>query len=299
MMIQRILLFRNLVENIPKNIGLYSVGILLLVLYRIAIETTSILLGMLAFIISYSSVYVLNDIWDIAEDVKDAEKIPRKPLARGYVDRREAVKLSATLLVIGLVFSTCLNILFFGLMCSLIVVNILYSAPLIHNSRIGHSSHETAQKHNSYGVEYRTSLKYTVVGLPLIFIMQFLKILLPWTISSELANFPYFFGLGFSCMYLVFFKGYKENETVGECIKQAPILALLTVVIFVLSFVVHPEPVLQAMILMYLLAGITFFWKSRFTDRKVIVLGSIYIIVGVFALLYLMTYIGAFVGMTP
>ncbi|MHA2374446.1 MAG: hypothetical protein ACXAEB_15675 [Candidatus Thorarchaeota archaeon] len=93
-------------------------------------------------------------------------------------------------------------------------------------------------------------------------------------------------------MYLVFFKGYKENKTVGECIKQAPILALLTALIFVLSFVVHAEPILQAMILTYLLAGIAFFWKSRFTDRKVIVLGSIYIIVGVFALLFAMTYFG-------
>ncbi|MHA2163714.1 MAG: UbiA family prenyltransferase [Candidatus Thorarchaeota archaeon] len=184
MMIQRILLFRNLVENIPKNIGLYSVGILLLVLYRITLETTSMLLGMLAFIISYSSVYVLNDIWDIAEDALDAEKIPRKPLARGYVDRREAVKLFATLLVIGLVLSTCLNILFFGLVCSLIFVNALYSAPLLRNRRIGYSIDETAQKHNSDGVEYHTSLKYTVLGLPLILIMQFLKILLPWTIKA-------------------------------------------------------------------------------------------------------------------
>ena len=73
-MFRRILLFRNLTDNIPKNIGLYSVGVMLLFLFRIKIDLLQILLGLLAFLVSYSSIYVLNDLYDIEDDKRDEKK---------------------------------------------------------------------------------------------------------------------------------------------------------------------------------------------------------------------------------
>jgi 4-hydroxybenzoate polyprenyltransferase len=70
-MIRKTLLFRNLVDNIPKNVGLYSIGILFLTISGYAFDVLEMVWGLFAFIISYSSVYVFNDIFDIAEDERD------------------------------------------------------------------------------------------------------------------------------------------------------------------------------------------------------------------------------------
>lgn len=273
-MIRKTLLFRNLVDNLVKNLGLYSVGVLLLVLYRQPFDAALMLLGLFTFIIAYSSVYVFNDIFDAAEDATDGEKIKRKPLARGSVERSEAVVICLIFLVMGLVVSTLLGLLFFGTVSSLVIVNLLYSAPLSSRENGGH-----------------LRLKHTAFGLPLVLVMQFLKIFLPWTITIELFSFPYLFALGFSCLYLVLFKGYKRNLTVGESFKHETILTIATFVILVLSMLVHQGPIVQAMILGYLLAGVAIFWKSRLIDRRVILVSPFYILLGVIALLYLMTYI--------
>ncbi|UCE11117.1 MAG: UbiA family prenyltransferase [Candidatus Thorarchaeota archaeon] len=266
-MFGRILLFRNLVDNIPKNIGLYSVGLLFLIINQYTFDVSSMVLGLLAFLISYSSVYILNDIWDAADDRLDEYRIERKPLARGEVKTGEATVIAAVLLATGLILSAALGVIFFAFAFAMVGINALYSSPSIGEIRLKHSP----------------------VGIPLVFIMQFLKILLPWTLSTEIYNFPIFFGLGSSSFYTVFFKGYKRNKTIAECFKHSPGLSLLTVVVFSLSLCIHPQPVLQAFILIYLLIGVGIFWRSRFTDKKVIVLGSVYILLGVLILFYLMS----------
>lgn len=273
-MIQKTLLFRNLVDNLVKNLGLYSVGVLLLVLYRISYETAPMMIGLVAFIIAYSSVYIFNDLFDAAEDATDTEKITRKPLASGSVERTEAVVICLLYLFTGLLVSTILGFLFLGVVSGLILVNLLYSAPL-------------PSRKDSENLR----LKHTVVGLPLVLIMQSLKIFLPWTITSDLFSFPYLFAIGFSCLYLVLFKGYKRNLTVGQSFKHETTLTLATIIVLFLSMLVHQEPIMQAMILAYLLAGIAIFWKFRLIDKRVILVSPIYILLGVIALLYLMTYV--------
>ncbi|MFX0046264.1 MAG: UbiA family prenyltransferase, partial [Candidatus Hermodarchaeota archaeon] len=268
------LLFRNLVDNLVKNVGLYSIGVLLLLLYRYAVDPGPVLLGLVAFLFAYSSVYIVNDIFDIDEDSAAGEKAKRKPLTQGSVEKSEAVMICLTLLAIGIVLSTILGLLFSGVVCTLFIVNVLYSAPLVSDGR-------TRSR----------SLKHTVAGLPLVLIMQLLKILLPWTIGAELLTFPLFFALGFSLMYLVFFRGYKKNVTVGESILHERLLSILTVVVFSISFCVHPQPLLQFLVLVYILAGIVFFWSSRLIDQRVLKVAPIYIIIGVIILLIVMTYI--------
>ncbi len=273
-MIRKTLLFRNLVDNLVKNLGLYSVGVLLLVLYRIAFETVPMIIGLVAFIITYSSVYILNDLFDAAEDATDTEKITRKPLASGSVERKEAVVMCMAYLFMGLLVSSLLGLLFLVVVSCLVLVNLLYSAPL------------TSKKDSG-----RLRLKHTVVGLPLVLIMQFLKILLPWTLTIDLFSFPYLFAIGFSCLYLVLFKGYKRNLTVGESFKHETTLTLTTVIVFFVSMLIHQGSIMQAMILGYLLAGVAIFWRSRLIDRRVLLVSPIYILLGVIALLYLMTYL--------
>jgi len=273
-MIRKTLLFRNLVDNVTKNLGLYSVGVLLLVLQRVTFEVVPIVFGLVAFLIAYSSVYVLNDFFDVAEDAIDAEKTKRKPLARGSVERSEAVSIYLAFLVSGLLLSTSLGAQFLAVMVSLLLVNVIYSAPLIASERTGF-----------------LRLKHTLMGWPLVLMMQFLKMLLPWTTTAQLVNFPFLFASGFSLLYIILFRGYKENQTVGESITNEPILPIVTATVFLSSLLAHPEPFLQAMILGYLLIGIAFFWSLRLIDQRVLKLAPLYIIFGVIILMIAMTYI--------
>ena len=276
-MIRKTLLFRNLVDNIPKNVGLYSVGILFLVISRYALDMVQMILGLIAFIISYSSVYVLNDYFDISEDEKDPSKRMRKPLAEGSVEKSEAAVICMMLLVVGLTLSLLQNLIFFGAISILIITNALYSIPILalSNTQVAHPK----------------SLKYTIAGLPLVFIMQFLKMLLPWTLATELTQFPFLFASGFSLTYLVIFKGYKANYTIGESITNGAPLFGAAVIVFVLSMLIHQEPVLQASIFFYLLAGIALFRNSHLVDKKVIMLSPVYIVLGVIILYWLVLFL--------
>ncbi|MFW9801973.1 MAG: UbiA family prenyltransferase [Candidatus Thorarchaeota archaeon] len=276
-MIRKTLLFRNLVDNIPKNVGLYSVGILLLIISGFAFDAVGMIPGLVAFIISYSSVYVLNDIFDISEDERDLSKRMRKPLALGSVEKPEAIVIYVVLLVTGLMLSLFQNLAFFAAVSVLIIINALYSIPILVLSKTQPAPNETDKQN-------RRSLKYTIAGLPLVFVMQFLKLLLPWTLTTELTKFPFLFACGFSLTYLVIFKGYKANYTIGESIIHEAQLFGAAVVFFVLSMLMHQGPVLQASVFLYLLAGIALFRNLRLVDKKVILLSPIYILLGIIIL---------------
>ena len=276
-MIQRVLLFRNLIDNIPKNIGLYSVGVMLLFLFRVTIDSLQFLLGLLAFMVSYSSIYVLNDLCDIEDDKKDEKKVLRKPLAHGVVNRSEAVTIFISFLILGLLLSIFLNLLFFCVIIALVLINMIYSIPLTNITK------------QSQDEEHTRSLKHTILGPPLVLLMQLLKIFLPWTISAEVMQFPALFAVGFSLVYVILFKGYKEYQTIGESVKQAPFSFGVAIVVFVLSMSMYPEPLVQASIVLYILAGIIFFRNSHLTDRRILLLSPIYILLGIMILFYLMT----------
>ena len=290
-MIRKTLLFRNLVDNVPKNIGLYCVGILFLVISGYSFETVKMVLGLIAFLISYSSVYVFNDIFDISEDGGLPAKCKRKPLVQGSVEKSEAATISLVLLIVGLSLSLLQNLIFFGILSFLIILNVLYSIPLVTFPRSPSAQYETDQQNNRLEIIRPTSFKHTIAGLPLVFVMQFLKILLPWTITPQLIHFPFLFAVGFSLTYVVLFKGYKMNRTIGGSVISEPLLFSASVIFFFLSMLVHPEPIIQASIFLYLLTGVVFFRKHHLVDKTVIILSPVYIIVGVLTLFWLILYI--------
>jgi 4-hydroxybenzoate polyprenyltransferase len=270
-MIRKTLLFRNLVDNIPKNIGLYAVGILLLLISGHSFEVVATLVGLIAFIISYSSVYVFNDLFDITEDEMTPEKHMRKPLVQGSIENDEAVKIGLSLLIIGLLLSLFIDLRFFGILSILIIINALYSIPL-------------------FSLSSKRSFKHSIAALPLVSAMQILKLLLPWTVTANLAQFPFLFALGFSLLYVVLFKGYKRNLTLGESVTHEPLLFSASALIFCLSLLVHSEPIFQASIFLYLFAGIIIFRNFRLIDRKVIILSPVYILLGVIILFMLILF---------
>ena len=276
-MFRKVLLFRNLIDNIPKNVGLYSVGVILLFLFHVRIGLLQLLLGLVSFLVSYSSTYILNDIYDAEVDKKDDRKVLRKPLAQGAIKRNEAMKIFWGFLTLGLLLSIPLNPFFFCTVSSLVLINFIYSFPL---ARFRNQSKEGL---------HVGGLKQTILGPFLILLMQVLKIFLPWTISSEMIQFPVLFAVGFSLLYVIIFRGYKEYLTIGQSFKQAPFSFGIAVTLFILSANLYPEPLVQSSIFIYILAGVLFFRNSHLTDRRVLILSPIYILLGIFFIFYLMT----------
>lgn len=82
-----------------------------------------------------SAVYIFNDISDIEEDKKHPIKKFR-PLAAGTISRIKAVSIMCILLIIGLSISFFLNIQMFYLTICYLVLNVLYSIILKHQSII-------------------------------------------------------------------------------------------------------------------------------------------------------------------
>jgi len=274
-MIRKALLFRNLIDNIPKNIGLYSVGVMLLFLFRFTFDIFQILIGLLAFLVSYSSIYVLNDLFDVEEDKKDERKVLRKPIALGAVNRNEAAMIAISFLILGSLLSILLNLLFFCIVISLVFINLIYSFSLA-----------SIRKQSLEDVRPKR-LKHTNLGLALVILMQILKIFLPWTFSNQVMQFPLLFAIGFSFIYAILFKGYKEYRTIGESVMQAPFFFGFASAFFISSLSLYPEPLIQASIVIYMLSGIVFFRNSHLTDSRVLLLSPVYILLG-FILLFVM-----------
>lgn len=265
-MFRKIPLFRNLIDNVPKNAGLYMIGVILIVGAHIDYDSFQLYLGLFSFLISYSSIYVMNDLFDIAEDRESGEKTERKPLAKGTVKRSEAFAISGILFAIGILFTLLLNLLFLGVTCILMLANILYSAPPLR-------------------------LKHGVLGLPLVLIMQLMKILLPWTLTTELVQFPTLFVLGFSVIYLIIFQGYKQQKTIGESIRDESLLFGFSIVMFLASVLLYPRPSFQIFVICYLLAGIVFFRNSHLIDRRVLVLSPVYVLIGIIMFFLMLVYL--------
>jgi 4-hydroxybenzoate polyprenyltransferase len=278
-MFRRVLLFRNLIDNIPKNIGLYSVGIMLLFSFRFTFDIYQILIGLLAFLVSYSSVYVLNDLFDAEEDKKDKRKVLRKPIALGVVNKNEAVMIAISFLILGILLSILLNLLFFCVVSSLVFINLIYSISLT-----------SLRKQSPEDVRPKR-LKHTNLGLALVILMQLLKIFLPWTLSLQVMQFPVLFAIGFSFIYAILFKGYKEYCTIGESVMQAPFFFGFASAFFISSMSLYPEPLIQASIVIYILAGIVFFRNSHPTDRRVLLLSPVYILLGIIILFFIISII--------
>jgi len=82
------------------------------------------LLAFLAFSLTASGIYVLNDLLDVAEDRLHPKKRHR-PLASGTVQESEARTLAAALLVLGLGLAALINT--FWLLLLYVVLNVAYS----------------------------------------------------------------------------------------------------------------------------------------------------------------------------
>jgi 4-hydroxybenzoate polyprenyltransferase len=87
--------------------------------------------GFVLFSLAASSIYIFNDIEDIEYDRKHVHKCQR-PLAAGQLAVRKAYVASLILMIIAFLFSSLLNLTFFGILCTYVILNLAYSLKIKH-----------------------------------------------------------------------------------------------------------------------------------------------------------------------
>jgi 4-hydroxybenzoate polyprenyltransferase len=82
--------------------------------------------GFVLFSIAASSIYIFNDVMDIAQDQQHPEKFKR-PIAAGRVRIQRAYAMSASLAFAALPAAYLLNPTFFGIVAAFLAINVAYS----------------------------------------------------------------------------------------------------------------------------------------------------------------------------
>jgi len=94
---------------------------------------TSVAIGFVLFSLAASSIYILNDYHDIAEDRAHPTKKSR-PLASGVVSKKRAIFLMLALLSVSLVGAVILSSIFALVLAIYILMNVAYTFGLKHIS---------------------------------------------------------------------------------------------------------------------------------------------------------------------
>ena len=89
------------------------------------------MLAFVAFSLSASAVYILNDYRDIEEDRQHPEKKER-PLASGAISKKQALGIMATLFLAGFTLMASVSLVATAIMLAYVVMNIAYSLRLKH-----------------------------------------------------------------------------------------------------------------------------------------------------------------------
>jgi 4-hydroxybenzoate polyprenyltransferase len=253
--------------------------------------------GLAGFSLSYSSVYILNDILDEEVDKDDPERYEKNPIAKGEVSRRQGIQIWLILVVSGLVLSFFVGLLFLVCGVLLLIINILYSLPsTLRNQRAFSSSPD-----RSLGLQF--------IFLAIIAVMQFLKQVLPWLVFGDFTNFPYILVIGYALFYTAFFRRYKipknqsstasesdsqqKGHTIGDCVVFSKPLFLVPIITFIVSIFVHPLPYLQIALLMLLLVAVRVFWNFGLKDEEFRKWGFVYFMFALVVLLCVWLFFGS------
>lgn len=92
---------------------------------------TNAFVAFVAFSLTASAIYILNDYYDIKEDKEHPEK-KNRPLASGIISKTQALMLMGFLLTVGFVLMVWLSFEAVGILATYVGMNIVYSIYLKH-----------------------------------------------------------------------------------------------------------------------------------------------------------------------
>ena len=201
----------------------YLIGVALYVYYYGVIDPIKLVLGLFSFLTAYSSIYYYNDLMDYNEDKKDKIKREYKILIQKKVSIEQAITTVFILSITGLTLSLFVNKLFTLILTTLLVANILHSAPIT-----------------------RTLFKKRMLFLaPNMTLIQFLKPFLAWvSFTYDITKVPVFAILLLSISYVTGYLSYKKDfinfrKTFSK-INSMHVLIIICVLLYLVSLVLYP-----------------------------------------------------------
>lgn len=237
------------IEYIPPTIMAFILGFTLSYMFNTSV--IKLLFGIISTILIVFGYNTFNGVYD-----KKIDKInkPERPIPKGVITDKNAIYLSLAFFVISIIISSFLNTIF--LICMLITVlfSILYSYPPFY-----------LKKHFLSGTILGTSM-YAIL-FPLAGWSLGVGTSLPW----QIILFLFIFGLGIGL--LKDFEDIKGDKKYG--IRTAPIALgyakaiLLSILLFVISFLILLFFVLTNAITIYYLIIIVFILWAIFIAYKI------------------------------
>jgi 4-hydroxybenzoate polyprenyltransferase len=186
--------------------------------FRINGYVNNIPLGLTAFLLTYSSVYVFNDLMDLEKDKKHYIKWKReRPLPKGSIKPSTAKKTVILNLSLGLILSSLINPGVLLLNSLLFSINFVYS--------------------------YFHLKEKAVISIILITSLQFLKVINGWLINGLIINnFPLTIPLMYAGAYgfiILFYKGkwFKNEKTKKALIG---VIGILVLSFMITSLILYP-----------------------------------------------------------
>jgi 4-hydroxybenzoate polyprenyltransferase len=245
----RNLLYNSITISLPKNAVQFFLGTVLFWLIMGIPNPVATVAALTGFLLTYSSVYLLNDIVDHKEDMKNREKLKWKLVAGKMIGIRKALILSMILLFSGLSVSLYVSRWFFIIMLLLIFLNSLHSSPW---------------------TRFKRSLPKTSVNMTAI---QFLKFSTGWfALTSNISEFPFWLILGFSIVYTTSYVIYKFGFR-GKTIKSRRgffwTLGIIGGASYFISFIVYGLPLSLIFLVLIPTIILLFFKRIKWKCHKI------------------------------
>lgn len=225
----RKVLYNSITVNLPKNIVQLLLGAVLYAFIFGVINPVQLVLAVIGLSLSYSSVYMFNDIMDREEDAADPQKRGWKHVANGSLRLEGAVSIYALLLMSGLLVSFFVNYVFGAMMVALLFLNFLHSAP---------------------GIRLKKRKFPTIANITLI---EFIKYSSGWfALTANVTKFPLWLVLMFAVIYSAGYMAYKFKFC-GRTIKDSKPLfvafGVVVVALFLASLFSYGFPLALVMLL--------------------------------------------------
>jgi len=234
--------YNSVTVNLPKNIVQLLLGAVLYAAIFGVIDPVKLVLAAVGLGLSYSSVYMFNDIMDREEDAMDAQKRSWKLVANGSLRLEGAVSIYALLLLAGLLVSFFVNYLFGVMMAALVFLNFLHSVP---------------------GIRLKKRKLPTVFNITVI---EFIKYSSGWfALTANVTKFPLWLVLMFAVIYSAGYIAYKfkfDGKTIKDSRPLFIVFGIIVVVLFVTSLFSYGFPL--ALVILLVLSLVVFGLKYLF-----------------------------------
>lgn len=233
------------IDTLFANAAYYFLGVTLAFILTDSFSLVT-LIGLTSFILTYSSLYVLNDIMDKEYDKKHIINWKKeKPIPSGIISIKTAVFIDLTLIMTGLVLAFFVNKTFLLLIIVLNALSISYSLFKLKN--------------------------HYVSWLVILLSLQLIKIFLGWaSISNDITKLPLLLIISISLFYTYAISIYKE-KVFGSRIFKLVSKTLLIIGLIIYFYETVTNKVLSNALLVSLiifLIGVGVFYKKFLKSKN-------------------------------